>query len=134
MASQRPGWYPDPNDQGAEMYWDGTRWHGRRQRTSAAVPGPQRPTIPSGKQPAWFYDRWVPFWHHIDDTRRVLIILGVIGAMALVGFVIAAQPWESKFKDECEAAALDDGYNPATPDFGEVVDFCIQYAEDFGHI
>jgi hypothetical protein len=33
MAPQRVGWYPDPNDNGAEVYWDGARWHGSRQKS-----------------------------------------------------------------------------------------------------
>lgn len=33
------GWYPDPNDNTAEVYWDGTRWHGRRKKLASPVGG-----------------------------------------------------------------------------------------------
>lgn len=30
----QPGWYADPNDPNAEIYWSGYQWSGRRPRTS----------------------------------------------------------------------------------------------------
>lgn len=136
MPSQKPGWYPDPNDRTAEIYWDGGQWHGRRQRLSTPAQPPPLPStpVPSGKSPSWLHDRWLPFWRRIDDTRRLFICLAVIGAAALIGIFIAAEPWESEFQEECEAGALERGYNPKTDEFGEVVGACVHYGEQFGHV
>lgn len=41
MAQMASGWYPDPNDEKAEIYWDGERWHGKREKLQSAA-GKQR--------------------------------------------------------------------------------------------
>ena len=40
MASQTPGWYPDPNDSAFEVYWDGDSWHGRREKLQSSNAAP----------------------------------------------------------------------------------------------
>jgi hypothetical protein len=35
--SQTPGWYPDPDDNNSEIYWNGTRFHGSRKRDSSPL-------------------------------------------------------------------------------------------------
>jgi hypothetical protein len=34
--SNTPGWYPDPDDTNAEIYWNGSRFHGRRKNDPAS--------------------------------------------------------------------------------------------------
>ena len=82
----------------------------------------------------WWHERWLPYWDASDSTRRLLIVLGVIGVLALFFGVIAAEPWESRYKDDCEAAAAAEGYSPRSDDFDVMVDFCIDTGEKYGHI
>jgi hypothetical protein len=45
------GWYPDPNDESSEIYWDGKRWHGRRDvlsDTPQVAEPPAPPVVVSG--------------------------------------------------------------------------------------
>ena len=35
MTTAAPGWYPDPQNQGVQRYWDGERW---TERVAAATP------------------------------------------------------------------------------------------------
>jgi hypothetical protein len=38
-AKRAPGWYPDPDDSDySEVYWDGERWHGRRDKLKEPAP------------------------------------------------------------------------------------------------
>ena len=46
---QGSGWYPDPIDDSAEIYWDGIQWHGRREKFVSPAP-PSNPT-PQSPQP-----------------------------------------------------------------------------------
>lgn len=41
MNQMATGWYPDPNDDGAEIYWNGQQWHGRRDRNPNTPPTPK---------------------------------------------------------------------------------------------
>jgi hypothetical protein len=38
MNQMAAGWYPDPSGEDFEIYWDGERWHGRREKLSTAPP------------------------------------------------------------------------------------------------
>lgn len=40
MSSPTPGWYPDPNEPGAQRWWDGTQWTTHQQRPQPSAPGP----------------------------------------------------------------------------------------------
>lgn len=40
------GWYPDPQSQGIQRWWDGTQWTARTQPASRAVPPPGPPEAP----------------------------------------------------------------------------------------
>jgi hypothetical protein len=44
---RQSGWYPDPNDNTAEVYWDGNRLHGRRNK----LVSPQQTGQVTGKNP-----------------------------------------------------------------------------------
>ncbi|MBJ7331616.1 MAG: DUF4870 domain-containing protein [Solirubrobacteraceae bacterium] len=48
QPSPPPGWYPDPQGQGAERWWDGTQWTAN-QRPVGVVVGP-RPMSPSDEK------------------------------------------------------------------------------------
>src|SRR5271169_7076237 len=53
MTTPQPGWYDDPQDAGAQRYFDGQQWTSHRQRKpkSVAPPGPTLPPSPT-QQPA----------------------------------------------------------------------------------
>jgi len=57
-----PGWYPDPQNSGAEIYWDGSRWMRWRPRNSPAGGWYQDPNDPS------FEMHWDG--HHWTGHRR----------------------------------------------------------------
>lgn len=158
MASRKVGWYTDPADDNVEIYWDGARWHGERSKLTESAPKRSQPSSNVQPQPkpkptpqtkpkaaqqdgppsspnVSLPDRWAAFWRSIDDARKALIILFAIGGVALVGIIIAMKPWESEFQDDCEAAALAEGFNPAIPEeWDPVVNMCVKYAEESGHI
>jgi hypothetical protein len=67
MAEPVPGWYPDPDNQAQQRYWDGSRW--TEDRIAAAPP----PAPPSDAPPpaGWYPDpegepETVRYW---DGTR-----------------------------------------------------------------
>ena len=50
-----PGWYPDPNGQPYQRWWDGTRWteQVQQQPQPQAQPGYQEPPAYQQQQPGW---------------------------------------------------------------------------------
>jgi len=42
-----PGWYPDPNDETAEVYWDGSTWHGPAVKANASPSQSPPQPVPS---------------------------------------------------------------------------------------
>lgn len=46
-----PGWYPDPQDAGSEVYWDGSAWTPHRRPVAITPPAP--PPAPAGPAEPW---------------------------------------------------------------------------------
>ena len=67
-----PGWYPDPQNSGAEAYWDGYRWTGHRRPAN-----PQAPFALGGHPPA----------KRSGLSAGVWVGIAVIGSIAVVVFV-----------------------------------------------
>lgn len=130
--SRSAGWYPDPNDAESEIYWDGSSWHGRRQKhPSTMQPHPvARASKPSAEGVIPFTERAAEFWHGLSDRGRAAIIIGVIVVAALIGLLIA-HPWQSKFQQECESKVMDDGVSPTSPSFEGYVNMCVKNSEEF---
>ena len=94
-----PGWYPDPNDASAEVYWDGSSWHGRRQKrlNKPVEPTPPlsggglfegRPKMTAG-QPEWWANqrgRLGSWWGGLTVGGRLAVILAVIAGLFLLFF------------------------------------------------
>ena len=88
------GWYPDPQAEGQQRYWDGNAWTEHQ----APLVQPQQPTQPTQPaEPAWTaptqgapYASGVPlaakqkkpFWRRtwVLVTAAAVVVLGVIGA------------------------------------------------------
>lgn len=122
MAPQRAGWYPDPNDSKSEVYWDGTRWHGRRDKLPQ-----QAAQSPTAGQPRAREDRggFSAFWDGLDDTRRVFVIFGAILLTALIAgliglFALLVPP---SAEDECTAVAERNGLSGSS--MNSFVDICV---------
>lgn len=110
MTARSAGWYPDPANDGSEIYWDGTRWHGRRERLAPPALPDSLNTAQTTKS-GGLSDRFNTFWSSLDDTRRVLVILGgIVGATLLlgVGAFVVTELTKSPYEDECkrEVAAM----------------------------
>ena len=87
-----PGWYPDPDSEGRERYWDGTQWKQDAPapaQGSAAVPAPRQPAVVVVQGPR----------NGLGPTALVLGIVGVLfglfpetffvaGALGVTGFVL----------------------------------------------
>jgi hypothetical protein len=88
MTTQvRPaGWYPDPNGEPGQVYWDGHRWHkdipGTRPPAASPTPGDQvRPHLEQGRR----------FWSGLSPQRQiVLAIAALLVAVAAVAVPIIA--------------------------------------------
>jgi hypothetical protein len=129
--SRSAGWYPDPSDPNGEIYWDGSGWHGRRQKRRPTAE-PQlvgRAPQSSGAEPMSATERSANFWRRLSDGGRALIIFGVIAVAALIG-TLFARPWESKYQNGCESQVAADGVSPTSPSFEGYVDMCVKSLED----
>jgi hypothetical protein len=83
MAEQQAsGWYPDPGDPNAEIYWDGTRWHGRREILT------DQPTGQPDRAAATPAGTWLRRESKIDSTSKQLSDQQ-FKWVALVGIVLA---------------------------------------------
>jgi len=101
MASRNPGWYPDPNDDNAEVYWDGSRWHGRRNKIAQSSPPAPGPTF-SASSGSDVGARLRETWHGFDEPRRRLIIIGSAVAVLLIAIIlVATEPWHSREYKDC---------------------------------
>ena len=94
MAEQQAtGWYPEPSDPTQEIYWDGTQWHGRRDKFPALAASPAAPTTPppTASEP--------PQPHTTDPTprgktlaqKRVQFALYLLAAALAVIFLFTAK-------------------------------------------
>jgi hypothetical protein len=118
-----PEWYPDPNDARSEIYWDGAKWHGRRQK------GP--PPIMLANWPApkssGVLDGFRRFWRVQSQAVQLIIITGAMLISISMVFGLAAfvdaKPWESQRYKDCRAAAEYDGYQGKELEL--FMDFCI---------
>lgn len=129
--SRSTGWYPDPSDPDGEIYWDGSDWHGRRQKRPPTVE-PQlvgRAPQSSGTQPMSATERSANFWHGLSDRGRLLVFFGAIAVVFLI-MTLFARPWESKYQNGCESQVAADGVSPTSPSFEGYVDMCVKSLED----
>lgn len=99
VVAQSVGWYPDQNDPRVEVYWDGTRWHGRRWRAEGSPPAPVAAT-------ASVFDGVRNWWNALSRNAQ----LGIAGAMVAVlilalVIVVASKPWESAEYKNCKETA-----------------------------
>jgi hypothetical protein len=122
MAPQRVGWYPDPNDNGAEVYWDGARWHGSRQKSIDESGPPVQPT-----RPADVIDKLKDAWQQLARWVQILIVVVVL--LCVIGVIYALQ--KSPYEDECKAQANE--MNLKNTDFDWYVKYCIKNGEMMGH-
>ncbi len=131
VMSRSAGWYPDPNDAKSEIYWDGSSWHGKRQkRPSTVEPHPVPPVSASSADEATpFTDRLAELWHGLSLTGRAVVIFGSIAVATVIGTLIA-KPWESKFQEMCESEVADYGVSPTSPSFEGYVDICTKKFEE----
>lgn len=125
MASQSVGWYPDPNDDRAEVYWDGSRWHGRRQKSTDESQPPVQPPRPPD-----VIDKLKDSWHGLARSGQiVLVIVVLLCVLSLIGVIYALQ--KSPYEDECKAQANE--MNLKNTDFDGYVTVCIKNGEMMGH-
>ena len=106
-----PGWYPDPNEARSEIYWDGARWHGRRQK------GPPPITLanwPRPKKSSGVGDGFRRFWRVQSQAVQLIIIIDAVLILISMVFGLAAfvdaRPWESQQYKDCKAAGQYEGY------------------------
>lgn len=121
-----PGWYPDPQNAHAEIYWDGSSWCGRRPKQYGAppVPGPSSGHgLLYGHPPAYRRRQGMD-----PRIKASILIASLIALPALVAFIVYAAS-ESPYQDECERAAAAEGYRGGELD--QAVEFCVQYQEEF---
>ncbi|GEM_PF-3521102 len=83
MGSPSAGWYPDPQEGGAQRWWDGQRWTEAVRRVAGAqAPGPPEPAVGS-QQGSRGGLRGVPW----DVLAVGLLFAAVVGA--LVGWFVS---------------------------------------------
>ena len=108
--SQEPGWYPDPNNHTAEVYWDGTRWHGRRNKLANSI-GDQTASPATGGK---------------SSTPRTWIIVGLAACVAIIVVLIFALS-PSPYERECKNSAIRQGLQGSQLE--EVVKVCVDLKE-----
>jgi hypothetical protein len=86
---RQSGWYPDPNDNTAEVYWDGNRLHGRRNK----LVSPQQTGQVTGKK---------------SSTARVWVTITglIVCAVIIIGVVWACSTAPSPYEKECRKDGL----------------------------
>jgi hypothetical protein len=112
VATQTPGWYPDPNDSNSEVYWDGDRWHGRRPKlgaTTGSLSG-RGQFGDSTSRPKVIPEAWVLGWRQLPSFAQALIIIGTIVLVVIVISFLSSKPWESQREKDCRAAMQAEGY------------------------
>jgi uncharacterized protein len=73
-----PGWYPDPQNPGAQRYWDGTRW--TEQVSGAQAPAPTAPATPTTTDAD--ARQWAMF-AHLSALAALFIGLPFVGPLLI---------------------------------------------------
>ncbi|GAA2803035.1 DUF2510 domain-containing protein [Mycolicibacterium pallens] len=90
MGELQAGWYPDPHDQAAEVYWTGTQWDGRRAKLSSAQP----PSPATGEKP---------------NKKRVWLIAGLILGAVIISQIVWTCASYRPYEKECRDAGVRHG-------------------------
>jgi hypothetical protein len=118
-----PGWFPDPNDARSEIYWDGAKWQGRREKCPPPITLSNWPTPES----SGVLDGFRRFWRVQSQAVQVIIISGAVLILISMVFGLAAfveaRPWESQRYKDCRAAGEDAGYQGK--ELEVFMDFCV---------
>jgi Protein of unknown function (DUF2510) len=116
------GWYPDPSAARSEIYWDGAKWHGHRQKCPPPVTLANWPTPNSG-----VLDSFRRLWRVQSKVVQLAIIIGA--GLILISMVfglaafVDARPWESQRYKDCKAAGQYEGYQGK--ELEVFMDFCV---------
>ena len=86
---QATGWYPDPSDPNSEIYWNGTQWHGRREKfiEPATRPTAPEPPIsqPSTGTPPSRPVTTIGAKQLSDNTFRIVALVGLALMVLYIG-------------------------------------------------
>lgn len=108
--TQQPGWYPDPSDNTAEAYWDGTGWHDRREKPVSPPPG-RRATGGMSKK------------------ARLWVIAGLTVCAVIIAYVTwAYSSSHSPYERECRST-LTFGTGKQGKELDDLVKVCIDLKE-----
>jgi hypothetical protein len=122
-----PGWYPDSNDARSEIYWDGAKWQGRRQKSPPPIMFSNWPTPTSSGVLGGFRR----FWRVQTKAVQRIIITGAVLILISMAFGLAAfvdaRPWESQRHKYCRAAGENEGYTGKELEL--YVDFCVEVGD-----
>ncbi|MEW2481434.1 DUF2510 domain-containing protein [Mycobacterium sp. NPDC049093] len=95
-AQQVPGWYPDPNDDSAEVYWDGDRWHGRRVSATPEATGGGEASKPHDASADHTIEgqldkvhRW---WSELSTAGQAGVLVAIVIAVIIIASVISDLP------------------------------------------
>jgi Protein of unknown function (DUF2510) len=78
LARAPAGWYPDPEIEGGERYWDGTRWTEQRRGVGDAQPGVEVETTSPGR-----------FQRVLGSRRRRILLAAALSVLLLaVAFAV----------------------------------------------
>lgn len=128
--SRKAGWYPDPSDDGREIYWDGYRWHGRREVREVSQPVDRGPSARAAATTNEVKRGLQGWWHQRSTRDRVIIVLASVGLAVGLMSGIASCSHDAEVRSDCERQATREGYRGSKKD--QVVDFCVKYEKDFG--
>lgn len=127
MDAQSAGWYPDPNDPKSELYWDGTRWHGQRKKsTYAGFGGNEQAGGAATPWPNVIPAKWVLAWRKLSDGAKVIVIVAVVLFLVLFFGWLSTSPWESQREKDCKVASQQSGLR------GDALDDFVRRCVDAG--
>ena len=92
------GWYPDPQDAGAEAYWDGVQWTGHRRPVAySAAPQPYYGTQQPITQPYHLYaTQWPPAPAPPRRRHRRLLLAAAVAVIVAAGGVTTWLAWPGR--------------------------------------